>query len=78
MTAHRSPRRVRGVKAGDLERNLTHLVEVAKAARACLASVEGEVSALRLALHAEPSDRGASVSGVELAGGPLPLGAVYK
>ena len=53
MTALGVARRVRAVKAGDLERNLTRLVEVAKAAQACLATVEGEVSALRLALHAE-------------------------
>ncbi len=65
------------MKAGDLERNLTHLVEVAKAARACLASVEGEVSALRVALHAEPADR--SVLGsVEPPGGPVALEAVFK
>lgn len=65
------------MKAGALERNLTHLVEVAKAARACLASVEGEVSALRLALHTEVRD-GDVVSGVDRAGAPLPLEAVYK
>ena len=77
MTALGAPRRVRRVKAGDLERNLTHLVEVAKAARACLASVEGEVTALKVALHAEPADRGASASS-ERPGGPVPLGAVFK
>jgi hypothetical protein len=62
------------VKAGDLERNLTHLVEVAKAARACLATVEGEVSALRLALHSEVPE--VSSSSVERSA--LPMGAVYK
>ena len=66
------------MKAGDLERNLTHLVEVAKAARACLASVEGEVSALRLALDTDPLDRSGSAAGVDRPGGTLPLGAVYK
>ena len=67
------------MKAGDLERNLTHLVEVAKAARACLASVEGEVSALRIALDTNPLDRsGSPSSGIDLPGGTLPLGAVYK
>lgn len=64
------------MKAGDLERNLTHLVEVAKAARACLATVEGEVSALRLALHDDM--QGGVVSGVEQPGGPSSLKAVYK
>ena len=66
------------MKAGDLERNLTHLVEVAKAARACLASVEGEVSALRIALDTNPLERSGSPSGIDLPGGTLPLGAVYK
>ena len=67
------------MKAGDLERNLTHLVEVAKAARACLASVEGEVSALRIALDTNPLDRpGSPSSGIDRSGGTLPLGAVYK
>ena len=79
MTAPNAPRRVPAVKAGDLERNLTHLVEVAKAARACLASVEGEVSALRLALDGGQQGRvGASSSSVELAAGAVPMEAVYK
>jgi hypothetical protein len=62
------------VKAGDLERNLTHLVEVAKAARACLATVEGEVSALRLALYAEVPE----VSSASVERFTHPMGAVYK
>ena len=67
------------MKAGDLERNLTHLVEVAKAARACLASVEGEISALRVALHADQPERpGAPSAGVERPAVTLPLEAVYK
>jgi len=69
------------VKAGDLERNLTHLVEVTKAARACLASVEGEVSALKLVLDVHPLalDRtGAPSSAVERPAGGLSLEAVYK
>ena len=67
------------MKAGDLERNLTHLVEVAKAASACLASVEGEVSALRLALHGDAQGRVASPSsGVDRPGAAAPLEAVYK
>ena len=65
------------MKAGDLERSLSHLVEVAKAAQTCLASVEGEVSALRVALH--PDGRQAElVSGVDLAGSAGPLEAMYK
>jgi hypothetical protein len=63
------------VKAGDLERNLSHLVEVTKAARACLATLEGEVTALRLELHGDVPELGAP-SGVELAA--LPMGAVFK
>jgi hypothetical protein len=63
------------VKAGDLERNLSHLVEVAKAARACLATVEGEVSALRVELHGELLEVSPS-SGVDRSA--LPMGAVYK
>jgi hypothetical protein len=69
------------VKAGDLERNLSHLVEVTKAARACLASVEGEVSALKLALDVHPLalDRTeAPSSGVERPAGGLSLEAVCK
>ena len=69
------------MKAGDLERNLSHLVEVTKAARACLASVEGEVSALKLALDVRPLalDRTeAPSSGVERPAGGLSLEAVYK
>lgn len=62
------------MKTGDLERNLTHLVEVAKAARACLATVEGEMSALRLALYAEVPE--VSSSSVEQS--MHPMGAVYK
>jgi hypothetical protein len=62
------------VKAGDLERNLTHLVEVAKAARACLASVEGEVTALRVALATEVPEVTSAASGLERS----PMGAVYK
>ncbi len=61
------------MKAGDLERNLTHLVEVAKAARACLATVEGEVTALRVALHGEVPEVS---SGAERPA--LPRGAVFK
>ena len=71
------------MKAGDLERNLSHLVEVTKAARACLASVEGEVSALKLALDEHPQalalDRTeAPSSGVERPAGGLSLEAVCK
>ena len=69
------------MKAGDLERNLTHLVEVTKAARACLASAEGEVSALKLALDVHPLalDRpGAPSAGVERPAGGSSLEAVYK
>ncbi|HEU5059508.1 MAG TPA: hypothetical protein VFU21_23400 [Kofleriaceae bacterium] len=69
------------MKAGDLERNLTHLVEVAKAARACLASLEGEVSALRLALHAEQPElggTGASSGGADRPAGALAMEAAYK
>jgi hypothetical protein len=62
------------VKAGDLERNLSHLVEVTKAARACLATVEGEVTALRLELHGDVP--GTPSAGIERAA--LPMGAVYK
>jgi hypothetical protein len=62
------------VKAGDLERNLTHLVEVAKAARACLASVEGEVTALRVALATDVPEVTSAGSGLERS----PMGAVYK
>lgn len=65
------------MKAGDLERNLSHLVEVAKAARACLATVEGEVTALRLALHAEvPASVEVTSASVERPG--QPMGAVFK
>ena len=63
------------MKAGDLERNLSHLVEVAKAARACLATVEGEVSALRLELHGDVLEVSPPV-GADRSG--LPMGAVYK
>ena len=71
------------MKAGDLERNLTHLVEVTKAARACLASAEGEVSALKLALDEHPQalalDRpGAPSAGVERPAAGSSLEAVYK
>lgn len=69
------------MKAGDLERNLTHLVEVAKAARACLASLEGEVSALRLALHAEQPERAGSRTssgGADRPAGALAMEAAYK
>jgi hypothetical protein len=63
------------VKAGDLERNLSHLVEVTKAARACLATVEGEVTALRLELHGDVPELAPS-SGVDRSA--LPMGAVFK
>ena len=69
------------MKAGDLERNLTHLVEVTKAARACLASVEGEVSALKLALDVHPqalNRTGAPSSGAERPAGGVSLEAVCK
>ena len=65
------------MKAGGLERSLSHLVEVAKAARACLATVEGEVSALRVALHTDGQEADV-VSGVDLAGVPASLEAAYK
>ena len=64
------------MKAGDLERNLTRLVEVTKAAQACLATLEGEVSALRVALHSDVlSVSGAPGPGLE---GAAPLEAAYK
>ena len=65
------------MKAGDLERSLSHLVEVAKAAQTCLASVEGEVSALRIALHTD-GHQAELVSGVDRAGAAAPLEAMYK
>jgi hypothetical protein len=65
------------VKVGGLERSLSHLVGVAKAARACLATVEGEVSALRVALHTDGREADV-VSGVDRAGVPASLEAAYK
>jgi hypothetical protein len=65
------------VKAGGLERTLSHLVEVAKAARACLATVEGEVSALRVALHTDGREADL-VSSVDRAGVPGSFKAAYK
>lgn len=63
------------MKAGDLERNLSHLVEVAKAAQARLATVQGEVTALRVALVAEVPEVS---SGVERPAAPAPMEAAYK
>jgi hypothetical protein len=66
------------VKAGDLERNISHLVEVAKAARACLATVEGEVTALRLELHGDVPETSAVAPSSGAERSAFPMGAVYK